>query len=812
MEYLTAEKYSFTTTALPDDTFAVVNFKGFEGISKPYEFTIMLVSGVPDIDLSGVLSNPAKLTFHREDGTDIDFHGILAQFEQLHEYQGFVFYRAHLVPKLWWLNLTMHNQVILNESVQDILENTLKDGGLTSMDYEFKLQGSYSKIDYVCQYGESHLNFVSRWCEREGIYYYFEQTAAGEKVIFTDTKISHTDLPLDAVLYYSPPSGLDTMHRTEVIKSYTCRERQLPKNVKLKDYNYERPTLEISGSADVEANGRGTSYLYGEHFLTSEEGNFLAQIRAEELLCRKREFFGESTVPFMAPGYTFSLQDHYRSDFNRKYLITELSHEGTQTGYLISGIRTALAEMEEQVYYRNQFTAIPSDVQFRPERKAQKPRISGTLNAKVDAEGSGTYAELDEQGRYKVRLPFDLNDEHSAGKASCFLRMMQPYAGTDHGMHFPLHKDTEVLLTFIDGDPDRPVIAGAVPNPETPSTVTSSNQTQSVIQTGGANKIAIEDNAGNERILMQSPTANSWIRMGAPNDPPSYVVDEDPGNGIRMTTEGKFDAIAKENVLIQSQDKDIVLQAEKGKIVQKESDFIHETSGNSKEYVHAIKETWGFSNDFSAVIGGKESFFGGGEVSVFVGVAASLKAAFEFAMKIGPTMSKGKWTTAWKHYGRSVNECTLDIQLISGTAGVKIVLDPLPTTGIKIQVPSTSIQVCSTGVFINSSAAVKVTGNNIKLKGPVTITDTLTVNGKSYFKNNVKVLTKLKANQLVSVQPMAVPNVTNTPQPPDPPEVPEVPIVEPGSPPEEPSPIAQSLQAEENLSSTTARSSTPPPG
>ncbi|MCD6308799.1 MAG: type VI secretion system tip protein VgrG, partial [Candidatus Latescibacteria bacterium] len=472
MEFLTARKYSFSSKALDRETFAVVNFKGFEGISRPYEFDIMLVSDAADIDLSGVLSNPATLTFHREDETTVDFHGIISQFEQLHEYQGVVFYRAHLVPKLWWLNLTRHNQVILNETVQDILENILKDGGLNSTDYEFRLQNTYQEIEYVCQYGESHLNFISRWCESEGIYYYFEQTDAGEKVIFTDTKISHSDLPQDSVLYYSPPSGLDTLHRTEIIKSFTCRERQLPRDVRLKDYNYERPSLEVSGTADVDAAGRGTSYVYGEHFKTSEEGNRLAQIRAEELLCHKKEFFGESTVPFMMPGYTFSLEDHYRSDFNRKFLITELTHEGSQTGYLVSGIRSALSEMEQTVYYLNRFTSIPSDVQYRPECKTVKPKISGTLNAKIDAEGSGTYAEIDEQGRYKVRLPFDLNDDHGAGKASSFLRMMQPYAGTDHGMHFPLHKDTEVLLTFIDGDPDRPIIARAVPEPKTPGPIT----------------------------------------------------------------------------------------------------------------------------------------------------------------------------------------------------------------------------------------------------------------------------------------------------------------------------------------------------
>ncbi|MFW5640950.1 MAG: phage baseplate assembly protein V, partial [Thermodesulfobacteriota bacterium] len=139
----------------------------------------------------------------------------------------------------------------------------------------------------------------------------------------------------------------------------------------------------------------------------------------------------------------------------------------------------------------------------------------GTINATIDAEGSGEYAELDDQGRYKVRFPFDLSGR-DGGKASHWVRMAQPYAGTDHGMHFPLHKGTEVLLTFIEGDPDRPIIAGAVPNPEKPSVIQDETQTKAAITTSGQNKIHFEDQQGIQRILLQSPTKNSWIRIGSP--------------------------------------------------------------------------------------------------------------------------------------------------------------------------------------------------------------------------------------------------------------------------------------------------------
>jgi type VI secretion system VgrG family protein len=542
-KYLPEKKFSFVSNALSldEETFGVIQIKGVEGISKPYEFEIMLVSDNPDIDLDEILEVPAKFTIHRENGDDVYFHGMLAEFEQLHKNNNYIFYRAFLVPRLWWLSLTHHNQVCLDKSVPEIIELALCDAGLTSLDFEFRLKKKYEKIDYVCQYNENHLDFISRWLEREGIYYYFDQTGSVEKIIFTDTLIAHTSLENDGIVHYAPDSGLIEADKTEIVNSFTCRVRQLPRRILLRGHNKQCTSQSILGMAEVDERGRGTDYLYDANFPSTEEGNRLAQIHAEAINCRKREFVGDSTAPFMEPGYTFKLENHFRDSFNQKYLVESVSHDCNQIGYLIPEIAVGLKEYKSSVYYRNSFSAIPSDVQYRPEHKTAKPRISGTLHAIIDAEGSGQYAELDDQGRYKVRLPFDINDEHQDGKASTYLRMMQPYANQKGGMQFPLTKGTEVLLSFIDGDPDKPVIAGAISNLETPSPVSDKNQTESVIQTGGNNRIRMEDKKGKERIIMETPTSNSWVRIGAPNDPPDvYTVVKGASISAYTDSTGKW--------------------------------------------------------------------------------------------------------------------------------------------------------------------------------------------------------------------------------------------------------------------------------
>lgn len=531
MPTLNENAFTFVSHALPEDTFTVVRFSGDEGLSTLYSFEVLLVSEKEDIDLTVVLQNPATFTIKGSisGSEDLPFHGILSGFEQMHQADTYFFYRAELRPKLWWLTLTQHNQVFLDKKVDQFLGEVLKDGGLSpGLDFAFQFQGKYQPWEYICQYGESHFGFVSRWMEREGAYYWFEQGGQSEKMIASDTLIAHAPLPGHETFLYSPPSGLDAADAGKVIKRFTLKQAPLPKNVLLKDYNYMKPSLDLEGKASVQDKGRGEIYLYGENFANKSEGDRLARVRAEEFRCREKVFHGLSSIPAIRPGYLFTLNRHFRGEFNQQYLTTTVRHEGSQERYLLSGLGIRNLENVEGLFYRNTFECIPSSTQYRPARITPKPRMAGTLSAKVDAAGSGKYAELDKHGRYKVIMPFDLSGRGS-GKASAYLRMMQPYAGEGMGFHAPLHKGTEVLISFIEADPDRPVISGAVPNPETPSPVNDANQTQVRLVSGGGNVMHMEDETGKERMLMHTPSANTFIRLGAPNDPdtsPSKKDDE----------------------------------------------------------------------------------------------------------------------------------------------------------------------------------------------------------------------------------------------------------------------------------------------
>ncbi|MBF0530583.1 MAG: type VI secretion system tip protein VgrG, partial [Deltaproteobacteria bacterium] len=491
MTAVSDKKFNFSSLALTTEDFDVVQFSGTEGLSKLYRFEITLASDNSEIDMEKVIQARAVFTILRPEG-NISFHGIITHFEQKETAFQKTFYQAVLAPAFWRHTLTQNNQVFLGKTVPEIIEGALDDLGMTNLDYELRLTKDYPQRDYVCQYNESHYNFITRWIEHEGMYFFFEQGETREKLIVIDHALAHAPMAQGRTMIYAPPAGLDDAEQEEVITSLVCRQGILPARILLKDFNYHLQDVEMTAQAPVSDKGIGDVYIYGEHFIDQEEGDFLAGIRAQELKCRAQTFHGESLVPYLRPGYTFEVEGHNRNDFNTSYLTTDVEHRGSQFFYLTAGLGYRLEGREEGPAYRNSFSAISAGLQFRPERIASRPLASSTIHAHIDAESSGKYAELDDQGRYKVKLPFDLNGA-KGGKASHWLRMAQPYAGNGHGMHFPLHKGTEILLTFIDGNVDRPVIAAAVPNPITISPVTSANSTQARITTSGGNKVHFED-------------------------------------------------------------------------------------------------------------------------------------------------------------------------------------------------------------------------------------------------------------------------------------------------------------------------------
>jgi type VI secretion system secreted protein VgrG len=504
--------YTFTSDALTaSNLLEVMHFTGHESLSKPYEFIIDLKSEHADIDVDSLLERPAHFGIHLDADTRV-VHGILRDVEQLNPIDKYSIYRVVLVPRLWQLSLHQTNEVYLGKTVPQILEMVLQEAGFTTLDYELKLLRNYRAWPYRCQYGESHFDFISRLMEREGIFYYFEQKDDLEKLVITDHLQFYGELA-DPNVSYLPATGLDIHQLKHSVQSFVCKTKRIPHNLVLKDYNDQTPAVDIRGEAEVDPQGVGEVYVYGEHLESQDEGAELATIRAEEIRAGKKIYHGESTVPRLCSGYTTLMKQHYRADFNQRYLITAIDHEGYQPGHLSAAGTQSAGQVPT---YLNNFSAIPADVQYRPERNTQRPRFHGTINAMVDAEGDGQYAEIDEQGRYRVILPFDrvLRQE---GKASHWVAMAQPFAGEAEGMHFPLRKSAKVLLTFIDGDPDRPVIASAVPNAAQPSVVTSEHQTRNVIKTSGGNFIEMEDREDCKRIKLYSPRNETYMHLGAPN-------------------------------------------------------------------------------------------------------------------------------------------------------------------------------------------------------------------------------------------------------------------------------------------------------
>jgi type VI secretion system VgrG family protein len=551
-------RIGFESKAYGPDTFGVIEFNGEEGLSQLYRFEIQLVSESADIDLEKMLANDVTLKLVNS-GVETRYHGMLAEFEQLHQKGGDTFYRAVLVPRLWQLSLYRVCEVYVEKALPDVIKAVLEEAGLTSLDYEIALTGEYTPWSHLCEYQETHFDFLSRLMERDGVYYYFEQGDQREKLIVTDARMRHQKSPGNAVEYV-PMSGLVGKADKPTVFTLVCKQKQLPKTMVLMDYNYRKPEVELRSEVTVDNGGRGEVYLYGEHADTLEESKALAEIRAQELRCRKRTFVGESTVNAIASGFLKELTGHFRNDFNQEYLITEVTHEASQEHDMLQSGDAAAGTTA--AFYRNTFTAIAKSVQFRPERLTPKPRIHGTMNAVIDAEGSGTAAELDEHGRYKVRVTFDRTKKGDA-KASQSVRMATPYAGSDHGMHFPLRKGTEVLLTFIDGDPNRPIIAGAVPNADNPSMVNRDNETHSVVRIRGgmetvimpnrrtpmagvgAQAVYLEDtsddaNTGNTALFGTLPweAANGWqddaTTFNLIGD--SDTTDNRAGEGIRALT------------------------------------------------------------------------------------------------------------------------------------------------------------------------------------------------------------------------------------------------------------------------------------
>jgi len=497
-----SQKLEFAVSGEPSDSFAVYRMSGREAISEPFRFEVDLVSQDPDLALDEFVGKEGVLTITRLEQTR-KVHGMLESMELLGSTpQSNFVYRAVLVPRLKRLALTRQNQIhgtAAPVSVREVLNdelsaNSLKgspasavSGRLGMYDFELWLTQEYPQRDYIVQSDESDLAFISRLCENYGIFYYFTHNNGRDVAVFGDSRVAFPQAGGPGSVAYRPASGLVNAAEASVYR-FSCRSTMVPAQVCLRDYNYRIPTVSLEVEETVDPNGHGVVVEFGAHFRTTQEGRSLARVRAQELLSRKQVFEGSSDSVHMVAGAVFDLSGHFRRDFNTGYLLTWVEHEATQA---LSGI-AEFTGAEHQTAYRNRFECLLKTVEFRPARKTPKPRMAGLSNAVVDASGSGQRAELDATGRYKIRQQFDQRGEGD-GQASRYMRKAEPYGGANTGMHFPLLKGTEVILACVNGDPDRPVIVGAMQNDQYPSVVNSRSNTKNRIRTTSGATLEIED-------------------------------------------------------------------------------------------------------------------------------------------------------------------------------------------------------------------------------------------------------------------------------------------------------------------------------
>lgn len=528
-------KFIVSGNGLAEDSFTLLNFSGEEAISSLFDFELNLRCEDLALDEDKVLNQPCRLEIYFDSvGVTSEpirvIRGMVNELEDIEYYPDHTLYRAKMVPRVWQLGLFETNEVYLNQSIAETITTIMEEAGFVNgQDFRFTLNRNYRKWPFRLQYKETHLSYLQRIIEREGIYYYFEDTDDGEVIVFCDNNQALPSIPARGSvvgdLDYQTTGALNAVSQANTITSIICKRHSLPKKVILRDFNDETPSLDIRGEYLIDNKGMGEINLYGLNIVSPEEGEELAEIHANAFICRHKSYIGETDVINMSAGHTFSICQHPRDNFNQlSYLLESIHHEGAN---LVEGATTQSGE--PLVNYSNSFSSFSAELEFAPHRQTSVPEIKGTLNAVIDAEADSDYAELDETGRYKVRLPFDRKDR-DGGKASHWVRMMQPYGGTSEGMHFPLRKGARVLLGFIGGDPDRPFISGAINDSgDQQSVVTGENQTNSVIKTSSGNKIELEDQEGKNRIKFHTGDDKTYLHLGAPNH---------SGDGWVMTTEG----------------------------------------------------------------------------------------------------------------------------------------------------------------------------------------------------------------------------------------------------------------------------------
>jgi type VI secretion system secreted protein VgrG len=525
-----AERLMVLDTPLESDLLLISSFTASEGISSLFRYDVEMLAerskaaSVKAKDLIG-----EKFTVHVSLSSDYEgsprrhFNGIVSRFTQGHADRRFVHYRAEVVPWLWLMTLTHDCRIFQDLSTLDIVKklfDELKSSYPDLVAYRDATTKSYTKLDYCVQYRESGFDFISRLLEQDGIFYFFEHDKDKHTLVLADAPSVHKPCPNQASAEYVAEGGWKDFENP--VTSLEVKNELRPGKYTLRDFHMQMPskTLEVLEPTKIELDGNANLEVYdypGEYarrFNKKErqgevesEATKLVKLRMEEEETPCAEIYGSSLCRGFTPGFGFKLTGHFDRAINAKYVLVSVEHTAVQAPWYI-GEET---DKDTDEPYHNTFTCIPDQVPFRPPRKTPKPLVPGTQTAIVVGP-AGQEIYTDEFSRIKVQFHWDRKGKKD-DKSSCWIRVGTNWAGKQWGLIIIPRIGHEVIVDFLEGDPDQPIIIGSVYNADAmPPYTLPDNDTQSGIKTRSSkdgtpanfNEIRFEDKKGSEELFIHA--------------------------------------------------------------------------------------------------------------------------------------------------------------------------------------------------------------------------------------------------------------------------------------------------------------------
>ena len=472
---------------------------GHEAVSEPFQFTLKFrASGQQPFELERLVGADGAVSLTRPDGSERLVHGVARSVALAGIGAGRPQYQAELVPHFALLQGTRDSRIFQNQSVPDIVKEVLD---ARKVKLRSALSASYAKREFCVQYAESDFAFVSRLLEEEGISYFFEHSDREDTLVLVDAANACSEIPDDSTLPYRDHRDARDEQDVEHVFSVAENLRRRPGKATLRDFDFLRPDLDLAATQE-QGETEMEVYEFPGGYSGPLVGKRLVKARLEALRAGRQLFEGSSTCARMGAGSTFHLAEHPDEDFNQHFLLLQVHHHATQEQRAGSG-------MASQSGYSNRYVCALADTPLRPERRTPKPRIRGAQTATVvGPSGEEIHPEL--HARIKVQFHWDRRgkkDEH----ASCFIRLAQRWAGAGFGQSVVPRIGQEVVVSFLDGDPDRPLVTGAVFNGANAAPLSlPDDRSQSVFRTessiggGGANEILFEDARGSERFAIHA--------------------------------------------------------------------------------------------------------------------------------------------------------------------------------------------------------------------------------------------------------------------------------------------------------------------